>query len=204
MTLESIIYNVTALGFVKMDCYQILNLVISALAAFGTIAATVTALYLANRQDKVKLKVAVYKAVTVGGGEPWPESVAISIINRSKFPIQIDSIGWALPKSPRYLCMMFHPDYVYSNGVKGSKIPFSVAPGEKSPLFSIPWNDFEESLRYMNSKDDAIIRREIEKKRVKFYISTPRSDKNLLFDIDRKIMDAFVESLNQKESIRKN
>ena len=56
----------------------------------------------------------------------------------------------------------------------------------------------------MNSNDDGTVRREIQRKKVKFYVSTPRSDKNLLFDIDRKIMDAFVESLNQKESIKKN
>ena len=184
-----------------MDCYQVLDLVISALAALGTIAATITALYLACRQDKVKLKVSVYKSVTIDSGRPWPESVAISIINRSKFPVQIDSIGWALHKSPRYLCMMFHPDYVYSNGVKGSKIPFSIASGEKAPLFSIPWNEFEESLRYMNLHDDGVFRHEIQKKRIKFYVSTPRLDKNLLFNIDRKIMDAFVDSLNQKENI---
>lgn len=199
-----IIHNVTVWGFLKMDCYQILNLVISALAAFGTIAATVTALYLANRQDKVKLKVAVYKAVSLGGGEPWPESVAVSIINRSKFPVQIDMMGWTFPKAPGCVCCAFLPEYLYSNGVKGSKIPFSIAPGEKSPLFSIPWNDFEETLHYMNSKDDGTIRREIERKKVKYYVSTPRSDKNLVYDIDRKIMDAFVESLNKKESIRKN
>ena len=204
MTLESIVYNVTALGFVKMNCYQILDLVISALAALGTIAATVTALYLAYWQDKPKLKVAVYKAVTVSGGKPWPESVAISITNRSKFPIQIDLMGWTFPKAPGCVCCAFLPEHLYSNGVKGSKIPFSIAPGEKSPLFSIPWNDFEETLHYMNSNDDGTVRREIQRKKVKFYVSTPRSDKNLLFDIDRKIMDAFVESLNQKESIIKD
>ena len=152
------------LGFVKMDCDQVLDLVISALAALGTIAATITALYLACRQDKVKLKVSVYKSVTIDSGRPWPESVAISII-------------------------------------KGSKIPFSIASGEKAPLFSIPWNEFEESLRYMNLHDDGVFRHEIQKKRIKFYVSTPRLDKNLLFNIDRKIMDAFVDSLNQKENI---
>lgn len=196
-----IIHNVTVLGFVNMDCYQILDLVISALAAVGTVAATVTALYLTKRQDKVRLKVSVYKAVMVGGGKSCSEFVAISIINRSKFPIQIDLMGWTFPKAPGCVCCAFLPESLYSNGVKGAIIPFSIAPGEKAPLFSIPWNDFKETLDYMNSKDEGAIRREIERKKVKFYVSTPRSDRNLLFDIDRKIMDAFVESLNYKENI---
>lgn len=181
-------------------CYEFWNLIISGLVAIGTISATIVALYLANRQDKIVLKASVYKAVTIGAGEPWPESVAISIINRSKFPVQIDGIGWTLPKSPRGLCMMMNPDCLQSNGVNGARFPFLIQPGGKAPLFSIPWKDFETSLHYMVSNDsDGVFCREIRKKRVKFYISTPRSDDNLLFDIGKDIMNAFVNSLKYKD-----
>ncbi len=177
-----------------MDCYQILDLTISGCAALGTIAASITALYLACRQDKINLKVSVYRAVTIGMAKPCPESVAIRIINRSRFSVQINQIGWAVSDAR----IMLHPDYVYSNGCKGSKIPFLIQSGEESPLFSIPWNEFEDTLRYIKSNDDGVYRHDVLKKRIKFYVSTPRSDKDIFFDIDQKIMDAFVKSINEK------
>lgn len=183
-----------------MSCYQILDLVISGIAAVGTIGAAIVALYLANRQDKLILRVAVYKAVTISARTPCPESVAISIINRSKFSVLIDGIGWTLPKSPRGLCMMLNPGWLMSNGMNGAQFPFTIESGGKAPLFSMPWEDFETSLHHMASRDiDGVYHHEIRKKRIKFYISTPRSDRNLLFDIGKDVMDAFVESLKHKD-----
>ncbi len=51
----------------------------------------------------------------------------------------------------------------------------------------------------VSNDSDGVFCREIRKKRVKFYISTPRSDDNLLFDIGKDIMNAFVNSLKYKD-----
>jgi len=181
-------------------CYEFWNLTISAFVAIGTIAAAIVALYLANRQDKVVLKASVYKAVAIGAGTAWPESLAITIINRSKFPVSVDGIGWTLPKSPRGLSMMLNPGELLSNGIKGVKIPFTIEPGEKSPLFSMPWRDFENSLRYMacNDKED-VYHQEVRGERIKFYVSTPRADNLILFDVGKDVMSAFVDSLKYKD-----
>ncbi|MCQ2285741.1 MAG: hypothetical protein MJZ76_02570 [Bacteroidales bacterium] len=177
-----------------MDLYQILSLAASFLAAVGTIAATIVALYLSSRQDKVRLKVSVYKAVMIGGGQPWPEHIAISIVNRSKFPVQIDSVGWAFPKSRCGLCTLIDPRHLLSNGVIGARFPFSINPGEKAPLFTIPWSDFKSALNHLVKNDNSgEYTKEMAKKRVCFYVSTPRMDENMHFQMSKDVMDAFVE-----------
>ena len=181
-----------------MECYQIISLIISGIAALGTVGATVVALYLSNRQEKVNLKVSVYNAVITGGPLPWPEQIAFSITNRSKFPVQIDGFGRALPKSPRYTCLMIDPSGLSLNGSSRALFPISIESGKRA-LFYMPWEKFEKSLRYLASNDiDGIYHQEVLKNRIKFYISTPRVDKNILFDLDKKIMDTFIESLEKK------
>lgn len=182
-----------------MNNYQIISLIISGIAALGTVGATVVALYLSNRQEKVNLKASVYKAVITGGPLPWPEQIAFSITNRSKFPVQIDEFGWTLPKSPRCLCMMLNPTGLLLNGASRFQYPFSIEPGKRVLLY-MPWEKFESNLKDLASNDsDGIYHREVIKNRIKFYISTPRADKNILFNLDKKIMDTFIKSLEIKD-----
>ena len=177
-----------------MTYYEIINLIISFLAAAGTITATVVALYLANRQEPVHLKVSVYQAV-VTGTEPLPNYLAISIVNRSRIPIQIDAIGWELPKMKRGLCMMLKPNELYENLNPGAKIPFYLAPGQKSSTFTIPWDKFKQMFECMMKRySDGSLREEVSKRRIWFYVSTPLRDRNLLFDMEYRVIDAIVET----------
>lgn len=178
-----------------MDCYKIISLIISGIAALGTVGATIVALYLSNRQEKIHLKVSVYKAVITGGPLPWPEQIAFSITNRSKFPVQIDGFGWALPKSPRYTCFMIDPSGLSLNGSSRALFPISIESGKRA-LFYMPWKNFTNSLQYIASNDkDGVYHNEVQKKRIKFYLYTPRDDRNILFDLDKNIMNAFNDSL---------
>lgn len=183
----------------SIDWYRIAEIILTGLSAIGTISATIVALWLAVRQDKVVLKASVYKAVMTGGPEPWPEFVAISITNRSKFSVQIDLIGWTLPKSPRGLSFMLEPNKLFSNGQLGAKVPFIIEPGGRSPLFTIPWKKFKKSIEYMMKMDKGgILHKEAAKRRIFFYVSTPRVDRSLTFKIDNDVMDCFIDKAQIK------
>ena len=177
-----------------MTCYQILDLVISFVAAAGTIGAVVVALYLANIRRKVDLKVSVYKALIFGDAQNGAECVAFSIINRSEFPVRIDLVGWTFPGSRQGLCAMIN-GRLRLNEVQRLDLPLTVPEGEAAPTLFLPWDEFEESLRYLASHDnDDTFHREARKRNVKFYVSTPRTDRNLVFDIGDEVMDAFVKA----------
>lgn len=178
-----------------MNNYQIISLIISGIAALGTVGATVVALYLSNRQEKVNLKASVYKAVITGDPLPWPEQIAFSITNRSKFLVQIDGFGWTLPKSPRCLCLLIDPSGLSLNGSSRVQFPISIESGKRA-LFYMSWENFTNSLQYIASNDtDGVYHNEVQKKRIKFYVSTPCEDRNILFDFDEEIMNAFIDSL---------
>lgn len=177
-----------------MTTYQLLDLVISSLAAIGTISATIVALYLANRRRKVVLKVSVYKALLFGGREPSAECLAFRIVNRSEFPVRIDSMGWTFPKSPTGLCAMINDRFRLDES-QYLKLPMEIPSGEAAPPLFIPWDEFEESLHYLATHDsDGTFHREAANRAVKFYLTTPRTDGNLVFDINDDVQDAFAQS----------
>ncbi len=177
-----------------MTCYQILDLVISSLAAVGTIGAVVVALYLANRRRKVDLRVSVHKSLCFGGAQQKAEVISFRIINRSDFPVQIDSIGWMFPQPQRCLCAMINSE-LHVNELQRFVLPTVLHSGAATPSFYIPWEEFEESLHYLASTDsDGEFHREAKNRSVKFYVSAPRADENLAFDIGDEVMDAFVKA----------
>lgn len=69
------------------------------LAGIGTITATVVALYLARRVEKVRLRVRVgLMQVVMGDGTPFQEHLGIDVTNAGERPVTINAIGWAVGK----------------------------------------------------------------------------------------------------------
>lgn len=72
------------------------------LAGVGTITATVVALYLAKRVEKLRLQVRVgLMQVVMGDGTPFQEHLGIDVTNAGERPVIINAIGWAVGKGKR-------------------------------------------------------------------------------------------------------
>lgn len=72
------------------------------LAGIGTVAATVVALYLAKRVEKLRLRIRVgLMQVVMGDGTPIQEHLGIDVINAGERPVTINAIGWAVGKGKR-------------------------------------------------------------------------------------------------------
>lgn len=72
------------------------------LAGVGTVAATVVALYLARRVEKLRLRIRVgLMQVVMGDGTPFQEHLGIDVINAGERPVTINAIGWAVGKGKR-------------------------------------------------------------------------------------------------------
>src|SRR5215469_13441862 len=72
------------------------------LAGVGTIAATVVALYLARRGEKLSLRVSVaLMDVIMGDGSPFLEHLGIDVTNNGERPVTIIQIGWAVGKGKK-------------------------------------------------------------------------------------------------------
>lgn len=69
------------------------------LAGVGTIAATVVALYLARRAERLRLRIRVQlMQVVMGDGTPFQDQLGIDVANVGERPITINSVGWAVGK----------------------------------------------------------------------------------------------------------
>ena len=69
------------------------------LSSFGTIAAVITALYLAKRVETVRLNVHVgLMEVVIGDGSPFRKHVGINVTNLGERPVTINTVGWAIGK----------------------------------------------------------------------------------------------------------
>jgi hypothetical protein len=72
------------------------------LSGVGTIAATVTALYLAKRVEKLRLQVRVgLMQVVMGDGTPFQDHLGIDVTNAGERAITINTIGWAVGKGKK-------------------------------------------------------------------------------------------------------
>ena len=66
-------------------------------SSIGTIAAVITALYLAARVEKLRLRVRVgLMQVVIGDGTPFQEHLGIDVTNVGERPVTINTIGWAV------------------------------------------------------------------------------------------------------------
>ncbi len=72
------------------------------LAGVGTIAATVVALYLARRVEKLRLRIRVgLMQVVIGDGTPFQEHLGIDVTNAGERPVTINAVGWTVGKGKR-------------------------------------------------------------------------------------------------------
>ena len=72
------------------------------LAGVGTVAATVVALYLARRVEKLRLRICVgLMQVVMGDGTPFQEHLGIDVTNAGERPVTINAVGWAVGKGKR-------------------------------------------------------------------------------------------------------
>jgi len=86
---------------------QIWNAAGTWIAGLATFAAVVVSLYLANRSNKVHLKVyAGLRVIFAGDGSPPEEHLNISVTNLGDRPVTINSVGWAIGKGKKkQLCI---------------------------------------------------------------------------------------------------
>jgi hypothetical protein len=72
------------------------------LSSIGTIAAVITALYLAKRVENVRLNVRVgLMVVVIGDGSPFQEHVGIDVTNLGERPVTVNTVGWAVGKGKK-------------------------------------------------------------------------------------------------------
>ena len=95
------------------------------LAAIGTVSAAVTALWLARRADRVRLKIWVGHAVHTGSGD---EYLRFAVTNVGERPVTVDALGWRATRWGRTKkeIGMLDPDR--------GQIPFRIAHGESDDV----------------------------------------------------------------------
>ena len=105
-----------------MTLFEWLSVTTSAVAAVGTILATVVALWLARSSQRVKLKatVGVRETITAQG---QGTIVVFNVTNVGERPVTISMIGWRIRKR-RYLIPL--------TGPPGDQVPKTIAHGENA------------------------------------------------------------------------
>ena len=79
------------------ETIQLLGVLGTWFAGIGTLAASVVALWLARRVEKIKLKAHVGLGVTVGNGRS-EECLNFNVTNLGERPVTIISVGWRIGK----------------------------------------------------------------------------------------------------------
>ncbi|MGB2866564.1 MAG: hypothetical protein WBC05_24750 [Sedimentisphaerales bacterium] len=113
------------------------------LAAFGTVAAVVTSLYLATRQTRVKLRVSAAHRLTVWTGQPQlpREVLNIEVVNMGLCDVQVTKIEWkAGILRKRYLYQTI------SSNAYSSALPVHLAHGEQA-IYVIPFESWIKNFR---------------------------------------------------------
>jgi len=121
-----------------MKTYEILNLLSQFLAAIGTIAAVITALYLANRDRKPFLIVNSSKfALIHNAPKATTDYMMIHITNSGLRPITIVNAGWKIGIfKPRTSIQFFN-----NRDPLGTVLPKELKDGESLSV-SLLWDDF--------------------------------------------------------------
>lgn len=71
-------------------------------AGVGTVAATIVALHLARRVEKLRLRIRVgLMQVVMGDGTPFQEHLGIDVTNAGERAVTINAIGWAVGNGKR-------------------------------------------------------------------------------------------------------
>lgn len=118
-------------GFTK-DQLDALNVLGTWVSAFGSIAAAVVALYLANRAGAQKVRINVATVITFTAGHPLfqPEDetkrfLRFEVVNTGDRPVRITNLGWRTGFFRKFHCVQMIPAVVGN-----SAMPVSLDHGE--------------------------------------------------------------------------
>ena len=89
------------------------------LSAIGTIVAVFISVYLARRQERMRLEVSAGHRLMITPGQkgPHPEYILIHIVNIGQREVQINNIGWTVglfKKQRQYAVQVIEPDRLSS------------------------------------------------------------------------------------------
>lgn len=109
-------------------------------AAAGTFFAACTALWLASRQEKPRLKVSAGHRLAITPGAPTgsydPEYVVVSAINIGPAPVTVESIGWQIGLiRKKHLYQLHNPDYFSLESRMSSELPIRLGHNEKASWY---------------------------------------------------------------------
>lgn len=111
--------------------WELINSFANWVAAFGTVAAVVVSLHLANRVARARAKVSVGIRIIVetGSKAPTPEFVVFRVVNSGERPIRITQIGWKVGLwKKRYAVQLFE-------AALSSRLPTDLAHGQEAQWF---------------------------------------------------------------------
>ena len=127
------------------DLWRFINSFAGWLSAFGTIAAVIVALYLARRDSRIRLKVAVgLRLLLQRDAEERPEFFSIEVTNVGRRPANIVNI--VMRDGLRFRVkrfgfgsrmVMMPPAHPLS-----SRVPTTISDGERANYF-VPWPEYE-------------------------------------------------------------
>ena len=129
----------TFIGITK-STWDIVNGFANWLAAIGSIAAAVVALYIANRSTRpaARFSVGHRKIIEPGSTKPCPEYVVFRIVNTGDRPIRIVQIGWSIRWPKRCDAVQMYEKTL------SSCLPVDLSHGQEATWF-IPLNACDES-----------------------------------------------------------
>jgi len=113
------------------------------LAAIATVIASVVALHLASRSERVRLKVYVgLREIVRGDGSPSEEHLCFDVTNLAERPVTVNSIGWVVGTGKRRkYCLQ--PE----SGPYTSRYPIELAHG-KNAKFMVSFQDTPSWLKH--------------------------------------------------------
>jgi hypothetical protein len=121
-----------------------LELLAAWLAALGTISAVVTALYLAQRDNRIRLRVSagIRQLILEGGGPgSGTEFVSIDIVNVGRRVGVVTGVSWKFGWFSKGAYLQVPPSNLYSD-----QFPKKLADGDRAALM-IPLTSFRENFR---------------------------------------------------------
>lgn len=158
---------------IAKETWQFVNTFAPWLSAFGTIAAVVTALYLARRADKIRLQLRVgirMVAVRGGGEDHGKEYVWVSITNLGRRKAHITHMFWKPVPWRKSGLIWIAPENQYS-----SKFPTTIDDGE-SANYVLPVEEFKERFKERAQDFFAGFAGSIRLRTLRFCVSTSTGD----------------------------
>ncbi len=116
---------------VAKSYWDMINSFASWFAAAGSLAAVVTALYLANRAAKPAARVSVGHRIIIGPGstKPYPEFAVFRIVNTGDRPITVIQLGWKVGLFRKRFADQMHDQ------AQSSRLPIELSHGQEGAWY---------------------------------------------------------------------